>query len=209
MNLLSKEHRDTPASSETFPQFYSKYKSTAEPHNGILGVITSCTVNHGLESEGAFPKKETTNTILPKLIEINVSFTPIHEETIGFTNLYDNNGAPTGKIGNNNPSFPYGVVLKPSVGSVNQGKPPSQLAKNERTLEEARQKRDSAQQERDLAQAKLTRLAARGTRAARAGKTTRREQRLRDNIEETGGYIEGLETEIEKAEAILNDPDFL
>ena len=209
MNLLSKEQGETPNSSETFPQFYSKYKSTAAPDKGILGAITSCTVNHGLESEGAFPKKDSTNTILPKLIEINVSFTPIHEETIGFTSLYDEKGVATGKIDNNNPSFPYGVVLKPSVSSANQGKPPSQLAKNERTLEEARQKRDSAQQERDLAQAKFTRLAARGARAARGDKSTRREQRLSDNIQETRGYIEGLEKEIEKAEGILNDPNFL
>ena len=66
MNLLSKEHLDTDAMEKIFElstgggksyeQFYSSYKSTAAPDLGILGVITSCTVNHGLESEGAFSK---------------------------------------------------------------------------------------------------------------------------------------------------------
>ena len=49
MNLLSKKQGEALAPSETFPQFYSKYKSTADPDQGILGAITSCTVNHGLE----------------------------------------------------------------------------------------------------------------------------------------------------------------
>ena len=215
MNLLSKDSKFITAGilateqDDPYDSFYSVYRSSAEPDLGILGAITSCTVNHGLESEGAFSKIDRTgeepiavsNTILPKLIEINVSFTPIHEETIGFEGEY---------LGiNKTPSFPYGVVLKPSASPVNQGKPPSQLAKNERTLEEARQKRDSAQQERDLAQAKLTRLAARGVRAARGDKSTRREQRLSDNIQETRGYIEGLDQEIKKAEQILDDSDFL
>lgn len=155
MNLLSKDHENAPGSSETFPQFYSKYKSTADPNKGILGAITSCTVNHGLESEGAFPKKDSTNTILPKLIEINVSFTPIHEETIGFTSLYGDDGEATGKIGNNTRSFPYGVLLKPANNPVGQGIPPSDRAEMQKTLEDVRQAAASAQQTEDLAKAKL------------------------------------------------------
>jgi len=135
----------------SYEQFYSDYKSTAAPNQGILGAITSCTVNHGLESEGAFSKIDEAggqptavhNTILPKLIEINVSFTPIHEETIGFEGE-----------ANNTPSFPYGVFLKPGEDRVSQGVPPSERGK-QKTLEETRQAKDSAQQREDLAKAKL------------------------------------------------------
>jgi hypothetical protein len=156
MNLLSKDHENASGSTETFPQFYSKYKSIADPNQGILGAITSCTVNHGLESEGAFSKKDSTNTILPKLIEINVSFTPIHEETIGF-NAYiiadDEDGVDM--VSKNTPSFPYGVLLKSPVNSASQGTPPSDKAKKLQDLEDARQAAASAQQAEDLAKAQL------------------------------------------------------
>lgn len=151
MNLLSKKQGEALAPSETFPQFYSKYKSTADPDQGILGAITSCTVNHGLESEGAFSKKDSTNTILPKLIEINVSFTPIHEETIGFEGEY---------LGiNKTPTFPYGVFLKPPLNPASQGKPPSEKNKLNEDLETKRQAAASAQQAEDLARAQLEKAA--------------------------------------------------
>ena len=164
MNLLSKEHGDAPESSELFPQFYSKYRSTAAPDQGILGAITSCTVNHGLESEGAFSKIDETgeeptgvpNTILPKLIEINVSFTPIHEETIGF----EGSKSQTKKA----PLFPYGVTLKPRKQPVNQGTPPSEIAKRLQNLEEKRQAASSAQQAEDLAEAQLEKASAKMNR---------------------------------------------
>jgi hypothetical protein len=156
MNLLSKKQGEALAPSETFPQFYSKYKSTAEPNQGILGAITSCTINHGLESEGAFSKIDregeqsiaVPNTILPKLIEINVSFTPIHEETIGFEGE-----------ANNTPSFPYGVFLKPPLNPASQGTPPSEKNKLNEDLETKRQAAASAQQAEDLAKAKLEKAA--------------------------------------------------
>jgi len=158
MNLLSKDSKFITAgilatdSDDTYDSFYSVYRSSAEPDLGILGAITSCTVNHGLESEGAFPKLDSTNTILPKLIEINVSFTPIHEETIGFEGE-----------ANNTPSFPYGVFLKPPLNPASQGKPPSEKNKLNEDLETKRQAAASAQQAEDLARAQLEK-AARKTR---------------------------------------------
>lgn len=161
MNLLSKDSKFITAGilatgdDDPYGSFYSVYRSSAEPDLGILGAITSCTVNHGLESEGAFSKIDETgeeptgvpNTILPKLIEINVSFTPIHEETIGFEGEY---------LGiNKTPSFPYGVLLKSPVNPASQGTPPSDKTKRLKDLEEKRQAAASAQQKEDLAKAKL------------------------------------------------------
>ena len=156
MNLLSKEHievdsiekeYDAAASDVSYDNFYTLYESSASPDQGILGAITSCTVNHGLESEGAFPKLDSTNTILPKLIEINVSFTPIHEETIGFEGE-----------ANNTPSFPYGVLLKDSKA---KGQTPSAVLDEkrqlERDLEEKRQTAATAQQNIDRQTARYLR----------------------------------------------------
>lgn len=156
MNLLSKEHRYADSidafnkaveADNTYEESYTIYKSEASPDEGILGAITSCTVNHGLESEGAFSKKDSTNTILPKLIEINVSFTPIHEETIGFEGE-----------ANNTPSFPYGVLLKDNKA---KGQTPSAVLDEkrqlERNLEEKRQAAATAQQEVDRQTAKAFR----------------------------------------------------
>jgi hypothetical protein len=199
MNLLSKEHiikdpigiamkeGDIKMSHEGA---YVMYRSTAAPDQGILGAITSCTVNHGLESEGAFPKLDSTNTILPKLIEINVSFTPIHEETIGFTNVYDESGDATGDITNRAPAFPYGVLLKSSVNPASQGKPPSEKNKLNEDLETKRQAAASAQQAEDLARAQLEK-AARKTRR-KVGTKKQKEKRAIAESEAANNLIEAI-----------------
>ena len=67
---------------------------------GLLGFISSFTVNHNIENRehGVFEKSQ--NTILPKTIEIVVSYTPIHEHTLGW------NGKTFA-----NEVFPYGATL--------------------------------------------------------------------------------------------------
>tara|TARA_R110002072_G_scaffold2788_6_gene22143 strand:- start:2280 stop:3332 length:1053 start_codon:yes stop_codon:yes gene_type:complete len=181
MNLLSKIDHESAriesffSLSNSLTDFYSDYKSTAAPDKGVLGVITSCTVNHGLESEGAFSKIDETgeeptgvpNTILPKLIEINVSFAPIHEDTIGFVGDQSEF--------NNAPSFPYGVSLRknttegniPTVVSSNQ-------AEQEKTLEELRQAAASAQQAEDLAKAQLDKTKSKMGRSRKGGSRNRK-----------------------------------
>jgi len=177
------------------------YRSTAVPDQGILGAITSCTVNHGLESEGVFPKLDSKNTILPKLIEINISFTPIHEETIGFTNIYDNNGKATGKIGNNTPSFPYGVLLKSPKDTVNQGMLPSEKNKLNEDLETKRQAAASAQQAEDLAEAQLEKAARKSSR--RFGTKKQKERRDKAAASAYGAVLEA-EAASEQADKALS-----
>ena len=206
MNLLSKGHGEAQTSSETFPQFYSKYKSTAAPDQGILGAITSCTVNHGLESEGAFSKIDETgeeptgvpNTILPKLIEINVSFTPIHEETIGFEGIK----SQTKKA----PLFPYGVLLKSPKSPTSQGMPPSDKTQKLQDVEDARQAAASAQQRIDLAEAQLEKA------ARRAGITPKQKKRravaFLDALDASAKAIEAsgeAEEALAKAQAAVSD----
>ena len=70
---------------------------------GILGAIQNVGINHGLEGDhGVF--NEGPGVILPKLIEVSISFRPIHEGPIGWDEF--NSLAP---------EFPYGVNLEEYV----------------------------------------------------------------------------------------------
>ncbi len=125
MNLLTRNygsgnHQGTGAEqSELFSEeprnvLYNSYKTDSDPKQGLLGVIDNFNVNHNLEGDdGVFFKrkqeedpetgrlvaKAVPNTILPKLIDVNLAFSPIHEETLGW------------KDGDSMQSlFPYGVA---------------------------------------------------------------------------------------------------
>lgn len=149
-----------------FEEYYIRYRSTSEPDKGTLGVITSFTVNHNLENPqmGAFEK--SANTILPKVIDVNLSFTPFHEKTIGRT-LGDPPGVynpATGQVevqGYKDPrkGFPYGVVMgdKSSTTIKPAGGAQTKAVALRRDAEEARRKASAAQQELDKQQAKYIR----------------------------------------------------
>ena len=75
--------------------YYQDYSSKGpEPQHGQLGFISSMTVNHNLENResGVFEMikdwdghpSPVPNTILPKVIEVVISFTPIHEHALGW-----------------------------------------------------------------------------------------------------------------------------
>jgi hypothetical protein len=85
--------------------------------DGLLGVIENLTVNHNLEGEdGAFVVG--TSALLPKFLDINLSFAPIHEHPLG----WDESGIFAGDPWNTRTQaadsplsqrlFPYGVKLK-------------------------------------------------------------------------------------------------
>ena len=71
-------------------------------HAGVLGVIKNLTVNHNLENTDIGVFEISNGTILPKMIEINLSFGVIHEHTTGWTGGASNQSFATGL-------FPYGV----------------------------------------------------------------------------------------------------
>ena len=104
MNLLSrKTGASTPAADdEAGVNYFEEYKNSGLMDRGALGVIQSFQVNHNLENHEAGSIEHGKQTLLPKLIDITVTFNVIHEKTIG----WDQNGAPT------DPFFPYGVQLK-------------------------------------------------------------------------------------------------
>lgn len=124
---------------------FQDYISVSSPDYGLLGVITSCNVNHNLEgTDGVFQKQK--NTVLPKMIDVNISFSPLHEKT-----LKDNEA-----------SFPYGVTLATDDKTNNfTNSPPGMTLQKLRdvknTLEEKRREASSAQQNIDKRKAALRR----------------------------------------------------
>ena len=94
MNLIAKSD-PTGAATD-----YSSYKSTPDPAKGLLGSITSLTINHSLENSDVTTFAKDGNTVLPGLIELSIDFTAMHDETLGWD-----------KDKFNDESFPYGVTL--------------------------------------------------------------------------------------------------
>ena len=65
---------------------FNDHKGRGRPEDGLLGVIQSLTVNHNLDNTdyGVFHPSEIKNTILPKFMEVNLTFDVIHEFTLGW-----------------------------------------------------------------------------------------------------------------------------
>ena len=78
--------------------------------NGLLGAINNVTVNHNLETDGMVEKgsNEVLEAILPKLIDIALEFSPIHEHPLGWNKLNKFGQSVKGDEGE---LFPYGVDL--------------------------------------------------------------------------------------------------
>ncbi len=95
-------------------QHVRDYRSNHQSSGGLLGAITNLTIQHNLEGEdGAFMKAE--NTILPKLFEINLEFSVIHEQPLGWqktrrgADFFDEN-------------FPYNAIASDPFSTFADGK---------------------------------------------------------------------------------------
>lgn len=86
---------------------------------GLLGAITNIAVSHNLENNESgvieVGDPDSPAIILPKLIEVNLDFSPIHETPLGW-----GPGDPTSFGGANEGAFPYGLDLEGS--NANSGK---------------------------------------------------------------------------------------
>ena len=111
MNLLTKTNSGPPdaensAEGSSNEQKFSGYRSSSDSTQGALGVLKSITILHNLENFDAGVLYAGPNTVLPKLIEINVSFDVIHEETLGWIDSNFNTKAA---------GFPYNVVEQKEI----------------------------------------------------------------------------------------------
>jgi len=112
MNLARQSPSTTTSEQDTTAaDLYDAYgeENSVEAQGGLLGVISSLAVNHNLEGEdGVIFKKNRPNTILPKLIDINITFNAIHEKPLGWSK--ENTSWEFG--GGQHSAFPYGVRLE-------------------------------------------------------------------------------------------------
>jgi len=128
MNLLSDASLYTgeqpdPAGSK--PNGFLDYKYYVEDKRdnpqlvGLLGVIDSLVVNHNLEGpDGVF--NEGSGVVLPKMIDINIGFSPIHEHPIGWSDrkeASDKDTATTPSLPLNS-MFPYAINTRDGPKAV-------------------------------------------------------------------------------------------
>ena len=107
MNLIRNVSVSTPASNakddpDGAPsgiKLLNSYSSDPDSSKGLLGIITSLSINHNLESPDVGLIHHSKNAILSTNIDINIDFTVIHEERLGWT-----------QAGFDVESFPYGAV---------------------------------------------------------------------------------------------------
>jgi hypothetical protein len=152
MNLLGKPNFSPPSGEQPDANqrnvLYNSYNSDSDPKQGLLGVIDNLVVNHNLEGDdGVFFKRReeggvarpVNNTILPKFIDVNLSFSPIHEQTLGWRE--------------ENPMqslFPYGIVSDDTMPELLDV-----IDKVKAAYDEQVEKDKAAAQERELRQQTL------------------------------------------------------
>ena len=120
-------------------ELYDNYRSSNMANQGILGVIDSVQINHNLEEQGVL--EHSNNCVLPKLIDVSITFNCIHETTLGF----DEQGNSLA------PGFPYNVILEE----------PYQPGSEAITFDEKVAQTEVEREKRDLRQQQLDDAAAR------------------------------------------------
>ena len=138
-------------SSNFNPDFLSGYKSDNNPSRGLLGFITSLTINHNLENPESGVFQEKPNTVLPKLIEVSISYNIIHEASLGWTGMADR-GTMSQFMSFSDTNFPYGAGLK----GRSYGDAPVNATYDEKiqALRDKELERDKAEQDRLNAEAR-------------------------------------------------------
>lgn len=135
MNLVEKSKGGYGKTTQTAKALFSQYVSSNNPSEGLLGVITSMNINHNLESLDAGVIQVATNTVLPKLIEVSIDFSVIHESVLGW------DAQNTFKDSN----FPYNAKLESEEYNVEPGSYDQKIALRQ-AAENARVEAEQARQ---------------------------------------------------------------
>ena len=94
-----------PNAGQSFSTIYSSYGPSSEAEKGLLGAIQNVTVMHNVENDEIGVFEKANGIILPKMIEIQLNFAPIHEHSIG----WKDDGTFT------EPAFPYAASVDTSI----------------------------------------------------------------------------------------------
>tara|TARA_Y100000593_G_C4290650_1_gene328056 strand:+ start:424 stop:1578 length:1155 start_codon:yes stop_codon:yes gene_type:complete len=133
MNLARSIANDTVPSNNSTSAQYAQYSSTSDSNKGLLGTITSLNIAHNLENVDIGVIQKGSNTILPKMIEVNLDFTVVHESLLGWS-------AKTAAF--QSPLFPYGVQLQESYDPATNVGDGALSADEQRELEQMKQNAD-------------------------------------------------------------------
>jgi hypothetical protein len=102
------------------------YSAAGGATAGLLGIIKSLTINHNLGGdEGVLDLRAgelAGATILPKVIDVNIAFSPIHETPLGWQQITDSTeeGENQSTIQFSSQNYPYGAVLASSLAAPGQ-----------------------------------------------------------------------------------------
>ena len=100
-------------------------------HGGLLGVIKNLSINHNLDNPDHGVFQLANGTILPKMIEINLSFGAIHEHTVGWVPASAKGGKGAAQTFSNG-LFPYGINPTVNDPAAESGLPVTMAEANEK-----------------------------------------------------------------------------
>ena len=124
-------------------ELFQGYTSDAASAQGLLGILKNLTIEHNLDSQGAFVKAQ--NTILPKLINISFDYDVIHEHALGWDE----------ESNFSNESFPYNVMLQDPFKKATQENPGLSFDQIIEKIEQDKKDAAKAQAEYEAAQSKF------------------------------------------------------
>lgn len=124
MNLVGNmAGENLPDAGQSFSTIYSSYGPSSEAEKGLLGAIQNVTIMHNVENDEIGVFEIANGTILPKMIEVQLSFAPIHEHSIG----WKEDGTFT------EPAFPYAASV--DIGtSINRTAGENRLLEADETI---------------------------------------------------------------------------
>jgi hypothetical protein len=135
MNLAQRSDESSPPPESALPnnKLYESYVSTSDADRGLLGVITNLNIAHNLENADMGVIAKGANTILPKMIELNLDFVAIHEATLGWIQEDSKNAPSFGAE-----AFPYGIRLGDDTRpDPDKNVSPDEQARNEQARQNA------------------------------------------------------------------------
>ena len=104
----------------------SNYSAAGGATAGLLGIIKNITVEHNLAGdEGVLDLRtgdDSGATILPKVISVNLTFSPIHETPLGWQQTTETTaeGENQSTVEFRSQNYPYGAVLASSLAASGQ-----------------------------------------------------------------------------------------
>jgi len=108
MNLLGNmDGSSLPNQDSSYQNIYDSYGPSNEGTKGLLGVLSNVTLLHNIDNDQVGVFEKSAGVILPKLIEVSLNFSPIHEHTVGWLN--GGNNKTKGSPAFSEPAFPYGT----------------------------------------------------------------------------------------------------